>query len=225
MAKRKDVENFILKYIDKIFSKSSSKANRELYEEMFKKMSNEEFDRFMEDLRDGRKVLSVIVPNNDSRFKIDVDNNINIAKELGYNFFQRLKVGKTTNTPAYTTPNEYLVLKLPVRRAQQLLTKKISIPTDNIHVDMLSGQVTGKSKGSKLSNVEMKILIGLGLRDSVKELMKTRGGDLGCAAAMDGMLVKHGTATQQNLEQYSTGVVSKQTLKAYFNAMHIRNTL
>lgn len=222
LPKRQAVEALILKYIAKIVT---GDANVKLYQDLFKSMNDQQFDQFMNDLKNDQRTLSVIVPNNDSRFKVNIENNLKLGKELGFEFFQHLKVGKTEDTPEYTTPNKYLVLKLPVRRAAQLLTKKISIPKDNFTTDMMTGQVTNGSAAAKFTNPELQVLLGVGLKQSSKELMKTRGGDLGESAALDGMLIKHGSVSQEQLEQYSTEVGSKKTLRAYLNGMHIRNTL
>ena len=220
--KRQAVEDLILKYIAKVVT---GDANVKLYQDLFKSMSDQQFDQFMNDLKNNQRTLSVIVPNNDSRFKVSIENNLKLGKELGFEFFQHLKVGKTEDTPEYTTPNKYLVLKLPVRRAAQLLTKKISIPKDNFTTDMMTGQVTNGSAAAKFTNPELQVLLGVGLKESSKELMKTRGGDLGESAALDGMLIKHGSVSQEQLEQYSTEVGSKKTLRTYLNGMHIKNTL
>lgn len=221
-GKRKATEDLILKYIDRIVT---GKTNTELYKELFKSMSDKEFDQFMQDLRDGKRTLSIIVPNGDKRYQVDINNNIKLAKELGYDFFQRLVVGETDGLPAYTTTNKYMILKLPVRRAAQLLQKKISIPENARTINVLTGQVTGKSKGSKLTNPELQLLISLGLDKSIQELLKIRGGDQGSQRAMDNYLVNQGAATQAQINQYESGVVSKKTLKAYFTAMHIKNNL
>ena len=117
------------------------------------------------------------------------------------------------------------MLKLPARRAAQMVSKKISIPSDNKSIDLLTGQVTGKSKGSKITNPELQVLLGLGLKDSVIELMKMRGGDVGEASAMNNLLYKQGLVTQSQAAEYSTSVSSKKTLKSYFNGMGIRSTL
>lgn len=219
--KRKAVEDLILKFIKRIVT---GNENYELYQALFKSMNDKEFDSFMEDLRSGKSSLSVIIPNG-SNIKVDTKNNIKLAKELGYEFFQRLKVGATSSIPAYTTPNKYLILKLPVRRAAQLLSKKISVPEDDRKVDVLTGQVSDSSKGSKLTNPELQVLIGLGLKDSITELMKHRGGDLGSANALNQMIFAHGSATQNEINKYSSKVESTKTLKAYLQAMHIRSTL
>ena len=221
-AKRKQVEDFILKYIGKIVT---GKENVELYKNLFNSMNNKEFDKFMQDLRDGKKNLSVIIPNGSKSITADVENNVKLAKELGFDFFQRLSISNSPELPDHLTPNKYMVIKLPVRRAAQMVSKKISIPEDNKSIDMLSGQVTGKSKGSIISNPELQILLGLGLKDSLKELMKMRGGDIGESSAMNSLLFKQGLITQGQVESYSTGVVSKKTLKSYLNSMGIRSTL
>ena len=219
---RKKTQELILNYIKKIVI--GKQTNYELYKELFDSMNDKEFDEFMVKLKDGKATLSVIIPNDNSertQYKVDIKNNIKLAKELGFDFFQHLRVGATDEIPEHMTPNKHMILKLPVRRVAQLVTKKISIPQDNVHIDQSSGQVTGASKGSKLTNPELQILIGLGLDKSIKELMKVRGGDLGANAAMTGMLVKHGKTSQQSIAPYATGVVSKDTLKSYLNGMHL----
>ena len=219
--KRKQVEDFILKYIKRIVT---GKENVELYELMFKSMSDKEFHKLMEDLRDKKATLSVIIPNG-SNIKVDIKNNFKLGKELGYDFFQRIKVEATEDIPAYITPNKYMILKLPIKRAAQLLSKKISIPEDNTKIDTLTGQVTNSSKGSKLTNPELQVLLGLGLKKSLVELMKHRGGDLGSNNALNNILFSYGTATQDEVDKYSTKVESTKTLKAIFQAMHIKSTL
>ena len=219
---RKQVEDFIIKYIGKIVT---GNENTDLYKELFKNMSDKEFQLFMEDLRDGKTTLSIIVPNGNKNIKVNVENNFKLAKELGFDFFQRLKISGSKELPDYTTPNKFLVFKLPIKRASQLLSKKVSIPEDDRSIDILTGQVTGKSRASKLTLPELQLLIGMGMKDSLKELVKIRGGDIGANNATNAMLYKQGKASQKDAEEFSTGVISTKSLKAYFNSMHIRNTL
>lgn len=221
-TKRKEVESFILSYLDKI--DIGNKKNTELYRDLFNKMTNAEFDEFMVKLKNGTLTLSMIIPNGGD-VKIDVENNIKIAKELGYDFFQQVKVSGQHNTPDYVTPNKYMTMILPIKRAAQLLSKKISIPDSDKNIDTLSGQVTGKSKASKLTMPEIQLLVGMGMKTSIRELLKIRGGDIQANNAMVSMLYKTGSAKQSTIEQYAGGVVSTQTLKAYLNAQHIKSTL
>lgn len=219
--KRKAVEDLILEYIGKI---ASGDQNVKLYKDLFAKMSDQEFDAWMHKLKNKERTLSIIVPNGGD-VKCSVENNIKVGKELGFEFFQNLKFSPAGKTPGFTTPNQYMILKLPVKRAAQLLSKKISIAKDNKFIDTLTGQVSGDSRSSKMTYPETQILLGMGIKDSLIELLKYRGGDKNGANAMNTMLMKNGIAHQKDLEQYSSGVESTKTLKSYLYGMHIKNTL
>lgn len=217
MADRKKAEQTIITYIDKI----AGAENKKLYKNLFKDMSNKDFDNFMRDLRDKKIKLSVIVPNG-SDIKLDTKKCMKITEELGEPVFQSLRFVKKH---PFVTPNKYLVLNVATRRASQILTKKISIPKDDKTIDLLTGQVTGESKASKLTLPELQILVGMGIKESAKELMKDRGGDLGAKDAMTKLLIRQGSVSQKVLENYATGVVSTNTVKAMLHAMMIRSNL
>lgn len=221
MKNRKKTEDYIIKYIDKI---APGGDNKKLYIDMFKTMTDSEFKTFMMNLKKKKLTLSVIDPNT-RKSNISVENNYKVAKELGYSFFQHLTISGKIGLPDYKTPNKYLVMSLPVRRASQLLTKKISIPSDDKSIDLTTGAVTGKSKGSKLTMPEIQILAGMGLNKTIKELVCDRGGDLGIKRAMSALLMKQGSVSQDVLSRYATGVVSTKTLASYWNASHIKNNV
>ena len=221
-SRRKAVEEYVLKYVGEIVGK----RNQDLYRDFFKSMNDSEFNKFMEDLRDGKINLSVIVDVNEEK-NVTLDNNVKVGKKLGVQFFQRLNWTKDeiNGIPAYKTKNEYLVLKLPVKRTSQLITKKISVAEDNKSRDTLTGQIISKSKAGRLTFPEIQVLIGYGLDNSIKELIKTRGGDLGESRALEMMLARRGDVSLKELEQFSTRVESSETLKRFLEAMHIRSTL
>lgn len=214
--KRKKAEEYIL---DNLKALRVTDTTLNLYQDRFKKMTNDEFDAFMQN-----DYLPIIEPVG-SKSKISIENNFAVAKKIGYEFFQHLRFSATDNMPAYITPNKYLIYKLPIKRAAQTLDKKKSIPDDIHSIDVMTGQVTTSSKASKLTMPEIQILVGLGLKATMVELMKTRGGDLGEANAMDNLLYRDGIVTQANLRNYQTGVVSTKVLKQFFLGMHIRSTL
>ena len=59
----------------------------------------------------------------------------------------------------------------------------------------------------------------------LKELLKTRGGDLQEFNALNAILYKTGSVTQAMLSHFQSGVVSTKTLNAYLLSAHIRSTL
>ncbi len=218
MANRAKAEAFIIRYIKRL---SPNSQNAALYQNFFKSMTDAAFDEFMLKLNEGKIYLSLIEPNN-SQSGLSVENNLKIAEELGHNFFERLWIDGKNGEPAYLTPIPYLVVDLPVRRASQLLTKKIKVPEHNKTVDILTGQPTGDSKGAKISYPELQVCAAMGLEESMVELMKYRGGDVRGNKAYNAMLSKTGKANLTTLSNYASGVESVKTLRTFMNAMHLK---
>jgi len=218
---RAATESFILKYIDKL---APGGENVELYKKLFSSMTDKDFEQFISDLETGKQILTVVAPNF-NKIKLSVENNLKIAEELGYNFFQKIWFGAKDGVPAYLSPIEYLVIDLPLRRASQMLIKKISVPEHNKVIDALTGQPTGASKGARISYPELQVCAAMGLENSMVELMKYRGGDAKGGAALNGMISKYGKANQSVLAQYASGVESTKSLKTFLTAIHLKSTL
>lgn len=218
---RKAAEAFIYKWIDKLLPGSE---NVQMYQDLFAKMSDKQFDDFMKGIEEGSIRLAIVAPNLNER-KITVDHNLELAEELGHKFFERIWIDQGNDIPPYLSPIEYLVVDLPLRRQAQLLVKKISIPEDNKSIDDLTGQPTGKSKGSKISYPETQILAALDLDANLTEMLKYRGGDVKGFDAMNTMIAKTGGVSLKAIEPLGTKVRSTQTLQSLLTAMHLENTL
>lgn len=221
MGNREAATKAILKYVEKIVPNS---PNKKMYEELLGKLSDKEFHSYMEKLRDGEEVLYLVVPNL-ANYKIDVQRNIEIAEELGHSFFEKLWLTDQLTGQQYLTPVEYFVIDIPLRRQVQLLVKKISIPDDNNHIDQLTGQPTGPSKGSKISFPELQVLFAQGLDNTIVELIKFRGGDEKAYNAMNRSIYNTGGVSLTDLEKTPTKVKAVTTLSTLLKTMHLDNTL
>jgi hypothetical protein len=218
---RKKTELFIYEYIEKLLPNS---GNLNIYKKLFASMSDEQFDSFMKDLESGKQILSIIAPNL-SEFKLSTERNLAIADELGHNFFEHIWIEGKDDMPTYLTPITYMVVDLPLRRASQILIKKIRVPDDMRTVDTLTGQPTGESKGAKISYPELQVCAAMGLENTMVELMKYRGGDNKGNVAYNAMISKYGTANLKTLSNYTSGVESTKTLKTFLTCMHISTIL
>lgn len=218
MPNRAAAEQFILKYIGKITPGSD---NVKLYEDLFKGMSDKRFDEFMEGLNTYTTILAIIVPHGSEG--LNVDRNIKVGKELGISFFKKLWLPDGEDGEMYLTPFESMVIDIPLRRASQLLTKKLSVAEGKNTFDALTGQTV--DQGAALSYPEVQMLAAMGLDATLTELLKYRGGDRGGMAAMDTLLAGQGTVSLNTLKDYATGVESVATLKTFLNCMHLQNTL
>ena len=221
MSKRKEATEFILKYIDKLLPGS---PNRERYAALFSGMSDKQFDTFMKQLESGEVQLSIMNPNL-TKHRLDLKRNLKISDELKHDFFQRLVLTDPTTGMTYRTPVKYMVVDLPVRRQVQLLQKKVTIPENNKHIDELSGQSTGASKGSKISFPELQVLFAQDLDHTITELIKFRGGDTKGFNAMNRAIYETGGVSIENLSGTNTKVKSVTTLTTLLKAMHLDNTL
>lgn len=218
---RQKAESFLLKYIKKLSPKSQSV---EIYKRLFASMSDKDFDVFINDLESGKKHLSIVEPNF-SDAGSSVANNLKIADELGHNFFEKLWIEGDGDTPTYLTPVEYMVVDLPLKRASQLLTKKISVPDHNKVIDSITGQPTGESKGAKISYPELQLAAAMDLESTMLELMKYRGGDRGGGIAYNNMASKLGTVNLEALSSSATGVESTKTLRTFLTSAMLQNNL
>lgn len=221
MTNRKDTESFILKYIEKL---CPGGENTKIYKDLFADMDDAAFDNFIKGIENGSIRLAVIAPNF-GKSKLNTKRNLDLSKELGFSFFQRLIIEGQGEIPTYMTPIPYMVVDLPLRRQAQLLIKKIRIPEDNKTVDDFTGQPTGKSKGSRISYPETQVMAAMGLDSCLVEMLKYRGGDAGGFNAMNKMISRSGGVSLKGIEPFATGVTSTRTMKTYLTAIHLENTL
>jgi len=215
---RKAAESEILTWIDRMCPGSD---NTKLYKAKFAGMDDAAFEQFINDL-DSEKVQLAIVSPNFGANQLDTGRNLQLAKELGHNFFPRIQVPAKNGMPAYITPVRYLVADFPLRRQAQILDKKISIPEDNNSVDNFTGQVTGASKGSRISYPEVQVLAALGLDKSLTEFLKYRGGDERGFNAMNTMIGRTGGVSMDAIAPYAGTVRSTHTLNVFLTGMHLR---
>ncbi len=221
MSNRKAAETLILDTLAKI---DDNGPNRGIWAKKFSTMSDEAFEEFINALDSGEQTLHMFVPNQ-SQHGVDALRNIKIAKELGHDFFERLWLTDERTGKTFLTPKKYLVIDMIVRRQEQTLEKKISIPDHNRTIDDMTGQPTGDSKGSAISFPEFQILTSKDLDRSIEELFKVRGGDEKAFREQNRLILQTGEGSLDTLKQTPTRVRSTESLKCILLAMHMGNSL
>lgn len=221
MSNRKAATEFIATYLEKILPGG---GNGELITNQLNALSDEAFDNYMQALESGDEIIPLVAPIlNDN--KIDVQRNIAIGRELGHEFFERIWWYDENTSMSYLTNEKYLIIDLPLRRQIQMLSKKISIPDDNKHVDELSGQPSGVSDAAKISFPEMQCLHAQGLDRAIEELIKYRGGDEKGFNAMNRSIINAGGVSLDAISAFAGKVRSTETVATYLKAMHLDNNL
>lgn len=199
--------------------------NTKIYQEIMAVMPNNEFEQWIDDLESGARYLALIVPER-GEASLSVERNLDLAEKWGHKFFEKIWMDPQNGAPAYLSNDEYFVCDLPLKRQAQFLIKKISIPEDNRSVDTLTGQPTGKSKGSKISWPELQILAALGgFDETIAEFFKFRGGDLQGFNAMNDMIYRTGGVSLNSINTLGTKVKAVQSLSTLLTSMHLADTL
>lgn len=215
--KRQKVEAHILKYFKKI---EPSGYNEKRYKEMFAKMSDKQFDDWMKDIRDKKIKLVLFTPN--LKVVLNIADLRNVAKELGIKLFEKILMTDKATGLRYLTNQEYLIIRLPIRRTRQFLMHKLSVPESDKRLDALTGQVTKPDKASSLSFVEAQFLHGRGLDKTILEFMKVRGGDIHAYAQFKQQLEETGTGSLDSLDA-NTVARSAVTLSTILKGMLLDN--
>jgi hypothetical protein len=173
--KRKKTTAFLLKALDRMDTFSDTK-NAKFYRDLFNGMTDSEFDQYMRDMRDGNECFYVYMPNMSKRPSLDTL--IEIAKENRVEIFHRIKMLDEHTGEYFVTSHKYPVLRLPIRRMQQFLDKKMSVPRGDTKVNSMTGQVAFEDQSAKLSNPEIQALQSKGLSNTLNELVAIRGGNV-----------------------------------------------
>lgn len=150
--------------------------NGKRYTQFFSKMSDNEFIKYMDLLAKGKVAINIVMPNMKKALKMpDLIRGLEI---VDLNVYHKLWLTDKTTGRKYLTNEKYLVLQLPIRRAQQEVDKKLSVPSRDSKIDALTGQVTGPDKACALSAPEIQSLNTRGLEVTLNELVRVRGGDI-----------------------------------------------
>ena len=223
MAKnRKAATEFIAHWLDELLPGG---GNGKLMQEMLDSLSDSEFDSLMQRYASGEDRPVLYAPNF-AKASLNTTRNLEVAKKLGHDFFERVWVHSDDGqSPAYLSNNKFMIVELPVRRQAQLLVKKLSVPEHNRSIDQVTNQPSGGSRASGISYMEVQVLRSMGMTDSLKELISFRGGDTGSFNAMNTLIARDGGASQTAIEPHSTGVGATAALKTYLTCMHLKNTL
>lgn len=171
--KRQDIVNYICDTYDKI---DPSKTNSKIFRGVVDKMSDKEFDQFMNYIKEGKYQLHIIAPN--LKINLKNENILKAADSVGCQLFHRFWVDDPSTGRKFLTDNEYLVIQVPIRRQQQFLDEKIAVPDHDRTIDGMTGQVTGDSRNCSVTNPEIQILAARGLNNTLQEFVNVRGGNI-----------------------------------------------
>lgn len=216
---RKASEEYLLTYMGRL---TKGGYNRTVYEGLFKKLSNAEYDDFVQKVKEGRP-LSVWYSNFDKEEMLDWGNLLTLCKDYGYDPEQHLIVYDSDTGARTVTPVKYIVGNVEVRKQRQHFFKKFGASKDDSQVDDLTGQVISHSQAASLSAPEVGVLMELGLTTTSHELYNVKGGDVGALKAYKNDLISTGKTTTLGSMRQGSGVKSLRTTQSFLRGRMLDN--
>ena len=218
--KRKKIEAYILSSM-KLLDPHTD-VNQKYWKNKFASMSDADFDKFMHYMQEKKCNIHMFVP----PLKVTLKNSelVEAAHKLGVKLMHRIWMTDPNTGMRYLTPEEYMVVQLPVRRQQQYLDEKISVPDNDKTIDGLTGQVTGDSKACAITNPEIQIMQARNLDASLYEYVNVRGGNINNYAEFKRSLEETGAVSLNSLDPNNRTRVSVMG-GVLLTAMMIENNL
>ena len=196
--KKKKILDFICKLCDTM---EPSGLNSKRYRQIIGQMNDKEFDQFMNYMKEGKWQLHLVAPN--MIVNLQNEDLLKACDMIGLDLFQRVWMYDRATGRKYLTDNKYMFVKLPIRRQQQFLDEKISVPDNDRTIDGLTGQVTGDSRACSITNPEIQILAARGLNKTMQELVNIRGGNIHGYSEFRRMLEENGEADLDTIDPNS----------------------
>lgn len=218
--KRKAAEKEIL---DALSLLDPTGENTKLMTASFAKMSDKQFDAYIDAIDNNRDYVSIVVPNMRKNRSISTDNTKAVAKKLGIELEHQLWMVDPKTKLKYLTPIKYLVLHLPVRRQIQTLESKLAVAENNRKIDDMTDQVTRESGKSSISFPELLVLVAGGQYRACEELLKVRGGDLTALNASNTSIYSSGGFSLDSVATLGSRAKATETLSIILTAMHFDN--
>lgn len=187
-------------------------------------LSDDEFEKWIERLRGGERMVSATLPNLVAP-RYDNAHLKAVADRWGVQFFHHLEMEDPDTGKKFVTPLRYMIIQEGVIRLTQMIEDKQSIPDDNTHVDDLTGQVTGPSKGSRISFPELNNIKGMGGDTLVVELISVRGGDEGANQKLESDISLTGEGSVAEAKEWGTGVTATKNFASLLRTAMLDTTL
>lgn len=199
-------------------------GSADLYVNYISSLSDKQFEEWIKRLESGEETLTATVPIN-HEYKITYEHMMAVAKKIGHDFYQQLILTDPETGQEIVTPIKHFVIDIVVRRQVQYFWKKISTASNSRKRNMLTGQPIHESKGSSFSYPEANALKGRGMRNTLIEFMKGRGGDIPAYNAINNIIARDGHVSLNDILYLPSRATAVDTLSSYLTAMHLRNNL
>jgi hypothetical protein len=214
---RKAFEAYVLEFMGAL---TEGGGNKIIYERLFAKLNDKQIEEMVVRIEQGSP-LSVWVSNWNKKEMIQFSNIQKLAKKYGILLEQRIIVKDPETGITSMSPYKATVGTIPVRKQRQMQVTKFSYAMHDYDIDDLTGQVTGDSRSTGISQPEITVLRNMGLETMANELYNVKGGDLDALKAYKNSLITTGSANVNAALRSGTIAKVLSSVHFLFRGRHI----
>lgn len=215
---RKEVEKLVYESMD-ILDKSG--INGDYYRNLFSNMSDNQFLNFI------KKELPFRFHDKPSVTEPTMDDAIKALKFIGVPLMEKVylpylytnKEGKAVST------QEAMVCYVPLKKVQQIVTKKNKWGLETGNRDMKTGRLIGDDKGSSTSDREFESLATLGLDNAMKEFAGPRADAMNAKNVMYNTIGTTGMVRLSDLPESIDDSLSRNMFNVYLIGAQLNSNL
>lgn len=214
---RKAFEAYVLEFMGAI---TEGGGNKIIYQRLFAKLNDKQVEEMVVRIEQGSP-LSIWVSNWNPKEMILFSNIQKLAKKYGVQLEQRIIVRDPETGIRTMTPHTVTCGTIAVRKQRQMQVTKFSYAMHDYDIDDLTGQVTGDSRSTGISQPEITVLRNMGLEIMANELYNVKGGDLEALKDYKNNLITTGTANVNASLRKGTIAKVLSSVHFLFRARHI----
>ena len=198
-----------------------SKYNSDAYRKLFDEMSEADFKKYMSELYKEETYIS-FEADTASR-KLTLEDIFTICEKRGFRTHKYVmyRDNKKEDGTCSVTPHPALILYIPVKRLQQMVSKKNSASGDIDKINPLVGTVTSDSKSAGINDTQTFGLIATGQKSTIKEFLGPRADDLKSKQQMLHRIEEFGTVSLKDLHIIPKNKQSIQTMIVFLRSVGI----
>lgn len=217
-AQRNKIEQLIYDVYDAV---DPSKANSDYYREIFSKMNNDQFYKFLQRRLPFRMHISAfkLEPSMTQIFKAFKVLNKPLMEKVSMPYKFKNKDGVPINT------KECLVGYINIKRMKQFLTKKNSVAIEIGQRDMKTGLLTNEDKGGKTSDREFESLAANDLNFAIDEFSGIRADAMRAKNEAYNLITTNGVIHADEVDIDKDDSISKNLMNAMLIGANIHSNL
>lgn len=221
--KRKKMEDLIFGFYESI---DKTGRNKEKWENYFHSLTDAQFDRFFKDFfANPNQYLTLDIV--DYEIDLRMEDIERAAKFLKVPLFEHVAFKHYT-----MDKDRVLVTKQPVpvgychiKATQQMVSKKNGLSTTSDKRSSITGQVTGKDKNGRESDLENSMLVSIGMNDALKELNGPRADDPVMKEQMYTAINTKGFVSLEDMESDPANKTTLNTVNTFLLGMGLNSDL